>query len=407
MLGASDLLIMELKNHSYWKNVGLIKKRTSLIKLYLAKQYSKFIPNSKVIAVSGQLGKTTTAVCLQAVLDQKFKTLTSPFTNSATTSLQKLLSFASTLLKSRPGDQKIIVEIGVDEMTGPDNYFELVKPNIIVITEMSSIKDKYGALNEEHFNEYVKLLDPLSNQDLAILNWEDNLARRLGEKTNANVIYFGFDSKNSHVWAGKMKITDFHTVFELNYGVERVEVRSKLLGFHQIYSMLAAASVGLNFGLSLINIKKGLESISPLPNRMQLMPGYNNALILNDTYNGVPLAVEEALDVLNQLPARRRIVVLGEMSSEGDNSEALHRELARRLYKDKVDLVLLGTGDARFVGEELISLGFIQERMLTNLQNPQIVSNLLKILAKGDLVLVKGAPSLRLDEVVKKITRDK
>ena len=137
------------------------------------------------------------------------------------------------------------------------------------------------------------------------------------------------------------------------------------------------------------------------------MPGYNNALILNDTYNGVPLAVEEALDVLNQLPARRRIVVLGEMSSEGDNSEALHRELARRLYKDKVDLVLLGTGDARFVGEELISLGFIQERMLTNLQNPQIVSNLLKILAKGDLVLVKGAPSLRLDEVVKKITRDK
>lgn len=85
----------------------------------------------------------------------------------------------------------------------------------------------------------------------------------------------------------------------------------------------------------------------------------------------------------------------------------MHIQIAREIYSNKIDLVLLGTGQARHVEEELGKLGFIPERMISGLQNPGIVSNLLKILGKGDVVLIKGHPNLRFNEIVKKITKVK
>jgi len=88
-------------------------------------------------------------------------------------------------------------------------------------------------------------------------------------------------------------------------------------------------------------------------------------------------------------------------------SEKIHTQIAREIYSNKIDLVLLGSGQAKFIEEELAKLGFIPERMLSGLQNPAIVSNLVKILAKGDAVLLKGHPNLRLNEVVKRVSKSK
>ncbi len=72
-----------------------------------------------------------------------------------------------------------------------------------------------------------------------------------------------------------------------------------------------------------------------------------------------------------------------------------------------MDLVFLGGGDTKYITDELNNLGFLSDRIEYNLQNPQIVSKLLKILSKGDVVLVKGSRAVRLDEVVQRITKNK
>ena len=93
------------------------------------------------------------------------------------------------------------------------------------------------------------------------------------------------------------------------------------------------------------------------------------------------------------------------MKELGLYSEQLHRLIAQRIYKEKLDLVFLGQGETRIVADELKSLGFWEERLESNLKNSELVSKLLKTLSKGDVCLIKGSRSIRLDEVVKRIAK--
>lgn len=138
---------------------------------------------------------------------------------------------------------------------------------------------------------------------------------------------------------------------------------------------------------------------------MQVVVGPNGSIILDDTYNCSPAALDAAIDVLLALPARRRIVVLGEMRELGKYSPDLHQQVARRIYKEKLDAVYLTGEETAIIADELKALGFWEEKLESNLQIGQIVSKLLKTLGKGDVCLVKGSRVVRLDEVVKRIAK--
>jgi UDP-N-acetylmuramoyl-tripeptide--D-alanyl-D-alanine ligase len=109
------------------------------------------------------------------------------------------------------------------------------------------------------------------------------------------------------------------------------------------------------------------------------------------------------LEILNKLPARRRIVVAGEMKGMGESSEKFHRELGQMLFREHVDIILSGTGDALHTSDELKKLGFYEGRLEENLSNQSITTRLLKIIGKGDLVLIKGDEKNRFEEILKKV----
>lgn len=396
--------MIDIKTHPLWggsggRGVNSFKKKGYLIKLFLARNYINFYPRENFIGVSGTVGKSLTVIACKRVLEEAYPTL------STEPGLDSIISIPKTILKIRSKVKKVIFEMGVDYQGEMDFYLSLVKPSIGVITRLGYKLNEFLGSLENGILEYSKLLEVLPKNGFAILNYDDPISRKLSASTQAEVIFYGTDSKNCHVWVDNIKIVNFQTVFELNYGVERIQVKSNLLGKHQIYDLEAAASLGIALGLSLTTIKKGLEKVECLDRRMQALNGYNGSIIIDDTLDNTPLAVEAALETLNQISGRRRILVLAEMRGLGEYKDKLHRQVAQCIYKNKIDLVFLGAGDTSIIFDELNKLGFIPERMETNQQNPQIVSKLLKILSKGDIVLVKGPKSVRLDEVVKRITK--
>lgn len=397
--------MIDIKNHPIWKgsplwgSVNPLKKRGHLFRFFLARHFAKLFPRSRFIGITGSVGKTTTVAACLALLKEKFEVIaTSP-------DLDPIFNIPITILKLRPKIKKVILEMGIQYPGEMEFYLSMVKPYTGIVTRFGLQHSSNLGTLDEIIDEKAKLIEQLPKEGYAILNYDDPRVRKLSERTKAQVIYYGSDPKNCHVWFGKQRLQDFKTVFELNYGVERVLIRSKLLGFHQIYPLAAAAALGISCDMSLTTIKKGLEKVESSPHRLQALAGYNGSTILDDTHNAAPIAVEEALETLNHVPARRRIVILGEMKELGDLSEKMHRGVARKIYKDKIDLVFLGTGDAEFIKDELLKLGFIPERIQSNLQNPQIVAQLLKILVRGDIVLIKGARSVRLDEVVQRVIK--
>src|SRR5258706_16453822 len=110
--------------------------------------------------------------------------------------------------------------------------------------------------------------------------------------------------------------------------------------------------------MPLTKIKLALESVLPSEHDLQIINGPNGSIILDDTYESSPASLEAAIDTLLQLSARRRILVLGEMRDLGKFSEKFHRQMAQKIYKEKIDLIFLGQGDAQIVADELKNLGF-------------------------------------------------
>lgn len=371
-----------------------LKSRKEAVIRFLARQYLKILPSSKFVTVSGD-GASTAVILSHSILRSGFVTLAS--TDYPQESYSDILTnISSLILKTTPKIDKVIVELKFKNTESADLYLKLLKPQTVIVG-----KSQDQLLEQE----ILKLIGYLPAHALVIFNGDDVKIRKMVEERGAQSLSFGTDQASS-VWAGKIRIEDFQTIFELNYGVERVEIRSKLFGLQQIYPMLAAASLAISLDIPLISIKKGLEGVTSLEHRMQPLIGYNDSVIIDDSFGNNFYDYEAVLENLNQVSARRRIVVLSELKNS-QQTESLYTSIARKLYKDKVDLVLLTGSETRVVAEELGKLGFLPERVKFNLNNSQIVTQLLSILSRGDIVLIKGDPAFRLDEVVKRVTKSR
>lgn len=372
-----------------------LKFRSASVKRFLAKQYLKFLPPAKFVTVLGDEAVTTVILC-KAVLKDSLRTLAST-DHIQETYPDILTNLSSLILRITPKIDKAIVELTCQNVGDMDLYLSFLKPQTIIVGKSSL---------ESLAAENLKLIGKLPYGGLVIFNGDDLKMGKLVEQLKLQSLSFG-TNQVSPVWAGKIRIENFQTIFELNYGVERVEIRSKLFGLQQIYPMLAAASLGISLDIPLINIKRGIEEVASLEHRMQPQLGYNDSVIIDDSFGNNFYDYEAVLENLNQVSGRRRIVVLSELKNSQQNLESLYTSIARKLYKDKVDLVLLAGGETGLIAEELNKLGFLEERIKVNLNNSQIVTQLLSILSRGDIVLIKGDPAFRLDEVVKRVTKAK
>jgi len=142
---------------------------------------------------------------------------------------------------------------------------------------------------------------------------------------------------------------------------------------------------------------------------LRLLKGIKNSLILDDTYNASPQAVHEALDVLESLPATRRIAVLGDMAEIGKFTEYAHRAVGDKVAKF-ADILFVVGARARFIADEAAIRGI--ERKSRKLEKNQIFifddareagKKLDEIIKPGDLILVKGSQSMRMEKIVKEV----
>lgn len=403
-------MTLNITNHPIWEKGSLwgkvtpFKRKLHIGRFFLAKLYAQTLPREMFVGITGSVGKTTTSLACKTVLESHFSTISTLETNRQTANLDPVFNLPMTILRIRPTTKKVVLEMGIEYKGEMGLWLQLVKPGTGIVTSIGLAHSEFLGSKDDIAQEKGKLIEQLPKNGYAILCYDDPVVRRMADRTKARVVYFGTDEKNCDVWASNIRLKEYRMVFELNYGVERVEVESQILGEHQIYPLLAAAALGVTCDIPLTTIKKYLEKVKPAPHRLQAIMGVNGSTVLDDTYNAAPNAVEQALETLNRLPAKRRIAVLGAMKELGPQSKKMHQMIAQKIFKDKVDIVLLGKSEAEMIAEELLSLGFKKDRLHANLDNEEMSVQLLKILGKGDVVLVKGARSNKLEEVVDKIT---
>lgn len=402
-----------------------------LIQNLITKKAQKLIAQHKplVIAVTGSVGKTSVRNAIATILSAKFhvaqtiKNYNNEFgvplaILGATSPGKSVFGWLKILLSSpRNVPQVFVLEYGIDHPGDMTHLCDIASPNISVLTRISPVHAEFFASIPALAEEKAILLSRTASDGLCVLNADDALVMGAAGHAAAPVITYGF-SESAQIRASNYQLTTrddfsfepgeiFSTVTADVTTPDHDELKLELtniLGKANVSIFLPAIAIAKHLGLTHDEILSKISEVKLEPGRMNLIPGIKGSLILDASYNAAPASMVAALEILSSFTPHegtRRIAALGHMAELGPVSESEHRMLGMRAAEAGVDLLVT-------VGELSVHTqrGAI-EAGLSELQTQHFSDStnagrwLDAQIKKGDIVLVKGSQSARMERVVK------
>ncbi|MBI2121644.1 MAG: UDP-N-acetylmuramoyl-tripeptide--D-alanyl-D-alanine ligase [Candidatus Sungbacteria bacterium] len=398
----------------------------------------------KIIGITGSVGKTSTREAVFAVLSKKYRVRQAEknYNNEIGFPLailgiphcgRNIFGWLYGLIRANrrivwrsPYPEALVLEYGMDRPGDMDYLLSIAKPDIAVVTAIGDIPVHVEFFKdiEELIMEKAKLVVALPAGGLAVLNHDDFAVYGMKDKTKARVITFGTeehsDIKTTNYKLQIIKDNQGNDIpdgvsFKIEYQGNMMPARFKnTFGMPQVYSAAAAAAVGIALGLNLVEISEALASFNPISGRLRLLDGIKNSWILDDTYNAAPESMRLALDTLRVLPGKRKIAVLGDMLEIGKYSEQAHRAVGDQAAKF-VDLLFCVGPRAKFIADAAQQSGRASPHEMGREAGHALLQifkfgdsesagkTLDPMIREGDLILVKGSQSMRMEKVVEEI----
>ncbi len=343
-----------------------------------------------LIGVTGSAGKTTTKEAIAHVLGTRLRVLKSEgnFNNHFGLPLM--------LLKLEPEHDVAVIEMGMSHAGEIRALAKIAQPEIGVVTNVAPVHleffDSVAAIARAKY----ELVESLPGNGVAVLNADDEYVSQFGRDFKGKVVMYG-TAATANVRAENLtSLGTEGTEFDVVVGAARVRARLPLVGKHNVLNALAAVAVGVERGLHLAEAAAALATLAATDKRGQVVQ-IGNITVINDCYNSNPKALEAMVDSLAAMPARRRIVVAGEMLELGPAAEDMHRRAGRHIAEKKIDVLLGVRGLARAMVEDARKAGVSAEFMAT----PEDAGKWLACEAReGDVVLLKASRGVKLEKAL-------
>ena len=383
------------------------------------RKYFETHPDIKLITVAGSVGKTSTKLAIATLLSQKYRVrlhegnhnthLSAPlailginFPGNPRNFWQwhKVFSAARKRIKS-PSSQEpqiIIQELGTDHPGDIERFSKYLAPNIAVITSVSpEHMEFFGSIDAVAQEE----LGAASFAEIAILNQDDISADFFKYVQNSNIsTYSSIGGANYNFIANSFSLIDGFggKIQTPEYG--EINVRVKVFGEHSLRPITGAVAVSAKLGLSSQEIIGGLVSLKPIPGRMNFMRGVKESVLIDDTYNSSPAALEAAIQTLYALSAPSKIAIIGSMNELGESSAFEHQKIGEMLDGISLSWVItVGEQANRFLATAARLRG-CQVYEAKNAIDAGTFAH--KIMERGSLVLLKGSQGeVYLEEATK------
>ena len=345
-----------------------------------------------VIGITGSNGKTSTKNMLREVLSRFGETV------APIESFNNEVGAPISILKISPSTRFLVVELGADGLGSIEYLANICSPDIGVVLKVGLAHvGEFGDI-ETTFKIKRELANSLRAGTQVLLNADDSYVSRMSETTSAEVHWFG-TSADSEIRAEDISVTLEGTIFTLTCREFSARVKLQILGEHQVMNALAALGVASLLNLDLKIAVAALEQMQLAERwRMQVLPGPNGSIVINDAYNASPDSMKAALQTLATIgrQGHRTIAVLGEMAELGRYSVEEHDAIGRIAVRLNIDEVVV-VGD----GAKLIHMGASQEgswdgesKFFASISDA--LQHLRGLLGVGDVVLVKSSNSAGL-----------
>ena len=377
----------------------------------------------KVLMVTGSVGKTSTKDAIAAVLASRFflwkseksynSELGVPFTvlgvknpwGDPISWILLLKRALALLILPNHYPNLLVLEVGADRPGDLARILRFVTPDAVVVTRLPEIPvhvEAYpspDAVREEEFAPAHALV----NGAPLILCTDDPYARMLAKQTPATCFTYG-ESADAQVRVLDIGFSEEGAqVIGMRARVESGEESGELVvkgsvGKTQILPAAAALSAAAAFGVPLSEAIEALKAYEPPAGRGRLFAGKNGAVLIDDTYNSSPAAVEEALATLARFPhAKHRIAVLGDMLELGRYSVTEHARIGELAGK-AADIVIAVGIRSKAVADAAKGA---ETHSFEN--SAEAAKALPALVSAGDVVLIKGSQSIRTERITEEL----
>lgn len=345
---------------------------------------------AQVIAVAGSNGKTTTKDLIAAVLGVKFPG------RAAKASFNNHIGVPLTLLSVDAADEFVVVEIGTNHPGEVAALGRIAEPDMAVVT----------GIGEEHL-EFFGDLAGVAREEFALLSCMAPRAfaaveagaaalaptRSLGGVT---LLKYGL-CEDADLRATDLRATRQGYRFRIN---DRTEYALPLLGRHNVVNALAAIAVAMRFRMSPEDIAEGLSRAKPPRMRLEPMT-IGDVTVINDAYNANPSSMRAALDVVDDLVATgRKVLILGDMRELGEQSARCHQALGADAGRSTAHVVIAVGASARIVTDGAAASAGTTKRIYAFPTVEAAAEKIGALIAPGDLVLLKASRGVRIERLL-------
>jgi len=415
------------------KKLLLLEK---ILKYFAVKALRRFKP--RVVGVTGSVGKTSTKEAIFTVLSSQYRVRKNEknYNNEIGLPLTVLglqggggsfIKWIAVLARafevsffgsSKKFPQILVMEMGADRPGDIKYLVDFLRPEVGVVTTVGISHLEFFSTKKQIVKEKSTLVKILDKEQTAVLNFDDEEVRAMADQVKSRKIFYGFsdgaDVRASDIFFGYEKASDDlggevdkirGISFKLSFEGATVPVRLvRSVGRPQIYAVLAAASVGIYFGMNLLEISQALKSFQAPVGRLNVIDGIRNSIIIEDSYNAAPQSTLAALEVLEKIKGRRKLAALGNMLELGEATESGHREVGK--YAAKIGDILFAIGDqAKIIADEAVKSGLDKNSVFCYKSADEARFPIQNIIQEGDVILVKGSQGARMEKISEVIMR--
>lgn len=367
----------------------------------LEAQRRRAIFDGPVVAVTGSNGKTTTKRMITQILGQVGKVLSTPYECSDAACIARYFAYLGAPY------QAAVVKIGAIGLESMREAAKLVEPTVAVITNIGEAHMvRFGGL-EELANAKAEIIRAARKDGVAILNKENEFTSRMESvavERGIEVVKFGISSgaevRAEHIQHLGPEGTKFRVRSKLG---PDFELHMRIYGLGDVYNALAAVAAAQWLRISSDSIRAALEGEAfTLPAGRGRLLELGSIRVIDDTYDANPQSlIKTSSTLVNFAPYSRRLVmILGEMSELGSDSDERHRAAGQYLSKMPIDVIVCVGDGARPIAEGATS-GAAPHKAVLWLQSLEEAKELLPYLVReGDTVLVEGSAKLNMSELI-------
>ena len=302
----------------------------------------------------------------------------------------------------------LVLEYGADHPGDIKKLVKIYKPHISVVSGIGEIPVhvQYFLTPKNLAEEKRNIISHLSSSDYAILNHDDPLVLDMKSHTKALVNTYGF-TQGSDVWLSDFNIELNQNIpdgisFSVSSGGKQSRAHiPQTLSKGVAFASGAALAVAEIYKIPLNIAIESLRTFIAPKGRMKLLNGIKNSHIIDDSYNASPASTTLAVETLKSLPAQRKIAVLGDMRELGEYSISAHQKIGN-LVGGHVEILVCVGAAAKFIGEAA------SDQMLSGnifyFETSELAKKKVQELIKeGDLILVKGSEGVRMEKIIEEV----